>query len=104
MVKHEEENYMGNYAQNHSLRIQKRQFESVFQSITPSRASSLASLGVGLGVREVWSRENSCFPGIVVEESAKEYCDEGLFGGYMYGVDPTWGRGLPYARYGVDMD
>jgi hypothetical protein len=28
-------------------------------------------------------------PGMVVEESAKEYCDEELlFGGYMYGVAP----------------
>jgi len=60
-----QENNMGNYAQNHSLRIQNRQFESVFQSKTPSRAISLASLAwgtVGLGVREAW--KNSCFPGI----------------------------------------
>ena len=66
MINHEQENNMGNYAQNHSLRIQNRQFESVFQSKTPSRASSLASLGVGLGVREAWPMENSCFPGIVL--------------------------------------
>jgi len=35
-----------------SLRIQKRQLASFFQSNTLSRASSAASLGVGLGVRE----------------------------------------------------
>jgi hypothetical protein len=40
---------------------------------------------------------------MVVEESAKEYCDEELFGGYIYGFVPTLGRGSPYARYGVDM-
>jgi hypothetical protein len=32
---------------------------------------------------------NSCLPGMVVEESTKEYCDEELFGGYMYVVAPT---------------
>ena len=30
---------------------------------------------------------NSFFPGMVVEVSAKEYCDEALFGGYKYGVE-----------------
>jgi hypothetical protein len=38
---------------------------------------------------------------MVVEESTKEYCDEELFGGYMYGVAPLFGRGLSYARYGT---
>lgn len=61
----------------------------------PSRASTSASLGVGLGVREMGTGANSCFPGIIVEESAKEYCDEEWSGGYMYGVSPIFG--LPYA-------
>jgi hypothetical protein len=73
MINYEQENKKENYAQNHSLRIQKRQLVSVFQSKTLSRASSSASLGVGLGVREIGPGANSCFPGIVVEESAKEY-------------------------------
>lgn len=38
---------------------------------------------------------------MVVEESAKEYCDEELFGGYMYGAAPIFGRGFSYARYGT---
>lgn len=80
---------MKNYVHSHSLRSQKRQLESVFQLKTPSRASSSASLGVGLGVREIGPGANSCFPGMVAEESAKEYCDEELLGGYMYGVSPT---------------
>jgi hypothetical protein len=71
------------HAHNHSLRSQKRQLESAFQSKTPSRASSAASLGVGLGVREIGSGFNSFFPGMVVEELVKEYCDEELFGGYV---------------------
>jgi hypothetical protein len=82
---------MENHVQNHSLRSQKRQLESVFQLTTLSRVSSSASLGVGLGVREIEPGANSCFPGMVVEESAKEYCNEELLGGYMYGVAPTWG-------------
>ena len=71
----------GSHVHNHSLRSQKRQFLSVFQSKTPSRASSAASLGVGLGVREIGSGLNSYFPGMVVEELVKEYCEEALFGG-----------------------
>jgi hypothetical protein len=48
-------------------------------------------------VRKMVPRANSCFPGMVADESAKEYCDEELFGGYM----PLSGRELPYARYGT---
>lgn len=59
------------YAHIHSLRSQKRQLVSAFQSIKVARASSAASLGVGLGVRE-GSGANSYFPGMVVEESFKE--------------------------------
>lgn len=73
MINYEQENKTENHAQTHSLRIQKRQLVSVFQSKTLSRASSSASLGVGLGVREIGPGANSCFPGIVVEESAMEY-------------------------------
>jgi hypothetical protein len=73
----------GLYAHNQSRRSQNRQLESAFQSNTPSRASSAASLGVGLGVWEIGSELNSCFPGRLVEELVKGYCDEELFGGYM---------------------
>jgi hypothetical protein len=70
------------HAHNHSLRSQKRHLVTAFQSNTPFRASSAASLGVGLGVRE-GSGFNAFFPVMVVEELVKEYCDEELFGGYM---------------------
>lgn len=41
-----------NNVQSHSLRSQNRHFPNVFQSKTPD-FSSLASLGVGLGVRVI---------------------------------------------------
>ena len=73
-----------------------------FQSNKPSRASSVASLGVGLGVRETRFAVNSYFPGMVDDESLKEYGAEAPLGGYMYGLfAPACGR--PYAGYGEDM-
>lgn len=70
-------------AHNHSRRNQNRQLDMVFQSTKPSRASSAASLGVGLGVRETRFTLNSYLPCIVVDESLKEYGTDAPSGGYM---------------------
>jgi hypothetical protein len=70
-------------AHNHSLRIQKRQLERVFQSKTLFLASSAASLGVGLGVREIRSGGGNSFFGLMVDEelSAREKVE--VLGGYI---------------------
>lgn len=55
-----------------------------FQSNILLRASSAASLGVGLGVREIRFEANSYFPCAVDEDSSKEeYGTEEPLGGYM---------------------
>ena len=71
-------------AHSHSRRNQKRHDFMAFQSNIPSRASSAASLGVGLGVRETRFEANSYLPCTVVDESSKEeYGTEAPLGGYM---------------------
>ena len=70
-------------AHNHSLRIQKRQLVSVFQSKTPLLASSAASLGVGLGVREIRSEGANSFFGLMVDEELLAMEKEETLGGYI---------------------
>lgn len=71
-------------AHSHSRRNQKRHEAMAFQSNIPSRASSAASLGVGLGVRDTRFEANSYLPGIVEDESSKEALGtEETSGGYM---------------------
>ena len=89
-------------AHSHSRRSQKRQLVMDFQSNKPSRASSAASLGVGLGVRETRFEVNSYFPCMVDDESLREYGADAPLGGYMYGLFAP-GCGRPYAGYGEDM-
>ena len=81
-------------AQSHSRLIQNRQFRSRFQSSAPSRASSAASDGVGLGVRAM-ERESGDLaePGhdtrwAVLDAGSKlgvEKLAAEAWGGYRYG-------------------